>query len=96
MVKVKTGVKPRNLLIAAGLANTSEKLGLTLVITSGTDGVHMSGSKHYNGDALDVRISNLTPAELRSTLSDLTSRLSPLGFQVILEDDHIHIEYDPS
>lgn len=96
MLKVKTGVKPKNLLIMAGLANTSEKLGLTLVITSGTDGVHMSGSKHYNGDAIDVRISNLKTAELRSVLTDLTSRLGPLGCQIILEDDHIHIEYDPS
>lgn len=95
MLKVKTGVTPRNLIIAAAIANVGEILGLGMVITSGTDGIHKKGSKHYTGEALDLRISNIPPALIQKVIVNLQKRLGD-GYQVIREHDHIHIEYDPA
>lgn len=94
MIKVKSGVAPHNLIIAAGIANTAQELGLELVITSGTDSVHMKGSKHYTGDALDMRTSNLTPEQLKAVMASIQARLGK-AYQLIRETDHLHIEYDP-
>lgn len=61
-----------------------------MVITSGKDGVHGNNSLHYQGKAVDLRIWNV----LQSLVGYLQSELGP-DFEVILEKDHIHIEYDP-
>jgi hypothetical protein len=94
MLKVKSGVTPRNLVIAAAVANTAQILGLELTITSGTDGKHKRGSKHYSGEALDVRTRNLTKANVKRVVDMLAARLGR-GYDVVLETDHIHVEYDP-
>lgn len=60
-----------------------------LVITSVSDGFHMAGSLHYAGHAVDLR---------RPIVSELAQELARrLGeeFDVVLEEDHIHVEYDP-
>lgn len=69
-------------------------------ITSTTDGKHMDGSKHYNGDAIDVGIrSSATwqffPLALQQTLVKEISTLLGPDYDVVLEGDHVHIEYDP-
>lgn len=94
MIKIKDGVTPQLLVIAAALANLAEENGLLLVITSGTDGTHMVGSKHYKGEALDIRISNLTNEEISLVKIGLLTKLG-VKYDVILEKDHIHVEYDP-
>lgn len=96
MLKVKNGVKPKNLIIAAAAINAASDANLTndIVITSGTDGKHMVGSKHYIGDALDLRRSNIPSKLLDTYLTRLRGRLGG-DYDVILEIDHIHIEYDP-
>ena len=94
MLKIKSGVTPRNLVIAAAAANVAEKEGFTVVITSGTDGSHKKNSLHYTGDALDLRISNLTTEQRGKLLAGLLTRLGD-NYDVILEPDHIHVEYDP-
>jgi len=61
-----------------------------LVITSGRDGVHMEGSLHYEGKAMDIRF--------WTVLEELTKRIKAklgVGYDVLLEKDHIHIEWDP-
>jgi hypothetical protein len=68
--------------------------GYVLCVTSVCDGTHMAGNLHVSGFAVDLRIKTL-PAEMAKLLSkeirnDLTSE-----FDVVLESDHIHIEYDP-
>lgn len=93
MLKIKTGVRPKNLIIAAAIANVAEALGLTLYITSGTDGKHRVGSKHYSHEALDLRRSNIPSKLLDTVLVQLRGRLGG-DYDVILEDDHIHIEWD--
>lgn len=64
-----------------------------LVITSANDGKHMKGSKHYSGEALDLRIWNLMGDEAAVT-AELQKELGP-DYDVVLEKDHIHLEYDP-
>lgn len=94
MIKIKTGVAPRNLIIAAAIANVAEELKMTLWITSGIDGAHMVGSKHYIGEALDMRRSNLVGKE-DFVIDKIQKRLGK-NYQIILEKTHIHIEYDPN
>lgn len=95
MIKVKDGVTPRNLYIAAAIANAAWDLPYDITITSGTDGQHMVGSKHYLGAALDIRTSNF-PAkkDIEFFIQRLQTRLGK-DYQVILEADHIHAEHDP-
>jgi hypothetical protein len=61
-------------------------------ITSCIDGKHKRASKHYTGCAVDLRIWNIVDVEkaameLRQALTD--------DYDVVVESDHIHLEYDP-
>ena len=62
-----------------------------VTVTSARGGKHSYGSKHYCGYAIDLRTRNLT--NIDSIMKALKSIL--VGFDVILEVNHIHIEYDP-
>jgi len=66
-----------------------------LVITSGSDGQHMTGSLHYSDEALDLRIWDLDdPARVAA---ELQAKLGE-DFDVVFgpsHDTHIHAEYDP-
>lgn len=94
MIKIKSGVLPKSFVILAGIANTASEMGVIVTITSGTDGQHMHGSKHYTNEAVDFRRSNLTQEQLALFLPVLRTRLGE-NYQVIEETDHIHVEYDP-
>ena len=94
MLKVKRGVKPKILVIAAAAANAAWDEGWDVVITSGTDGQHMVGSKHYSSEALDLRISNIPVLDLPLYVERLRARLGH-DYDVVLESDHIHVEFDP-
>lgn len=72
----------------------SEVLGDKAVITSGIDGKHMLGSKHFVGHALDFRTRDLSPASLDLVAKAIKERLS-VDFDVILEENHLHVEWDP-
>jgi hypothetical protein len=93
LLRVKNGVTPANLIIAAAAANVAEDLKITVWITSGTDGTHMVGSKHYESAALDFRTSNLSKEEVAKFISKLKVRLGE-DYDVVLENDHIHVEKD--
>lgn len=62
-VLVKGGVTPTNLILFAAAVNAHADLRAAgtpgvprnLVLTSGDDGRHMTGSAHYEGGALDFR-----------------------------------------
>jgi hypothetical protein len=63
------------------------------VVTSANDGQHMDGSKHYDDQALDLRVWHLpdpahTARRLQRTLGE--------DYDVVYEDTHIHAEYDPA
>ncbi len=60
-----------------------------VVITSGTDGTHMPTSKHYTGEALDLRTSNMTDPVAFGV--QLGKALGP-SFRVLNEKDHLHVQ----
>jgi len=76
-------------------------------ITSAKDGKHMKGSKHNweigndkPSDALDLRTKDLTKLETEKLSEELTANLNGpkqrKPYDVVVEIDHIHIEYDPT
>ncbi len=77
--------------IACGVYN---KYGHDCILTEGTGARHSKGSQHPLGYAIDLRISNLHPEEI-TKITDLIRASLAGEYQVILETDHIHIEFDP-
>ena len=64
------------------------------MITSVCDGEHGPNSLHPKGRAFDFRIWYL-PAQTRADVANaLQARLGD-EFDVVLEHDHIHVEWDP-
>lgn len=68
-----------------------------LIITSGNDGKHVPGSKHYKNQAVDGRMTDKTEAEQELFLQ-VIAHLSPV-LKIMLFDerqlagsDHVHIE----
>ena len=69
--------------------------GLDVVVTSGTDGVHGHVSRHYCGSALDYRTRHITATGLKERIAgEAKAALGP-DYDVVLEVDHLHVEYDP-
>lgn len=89
-------ILPSDQIQAAMIAADSLSKSITqkeIVITAIFDGTHMRGSKHYEGNAFDMRRNHYTKKELDILLENLRGSLP--GFDVVLEATHIHIEYDP-
>ena len=74
-----------------GIARVYDSYGYELTITSTFDGNHGEGSLHYHHDAIDTV---KTPEFLPNIHHDIKIGLGS-DFDVVLESDHIHIEYDP-
>lgn len=68
--------------------------GKELVVTSLNDARHKHGSLHYSGSAADLRTHYFTTSELEMVYSELRASLSD-DYDVVLEGDHIHLEYQP-
>lgn len=73
--------------------------GVDAVLTSACDGDHGPGSKHRVGNATDWRTRHLPGGSVgpaaRAIAEKLRGALSD-DFDVVLESNHIHIEYDPN
>ena len=65
-----------------------------LVITSCTDGKHMKGSKHYSGYAIDIRTRHLDELEINGLIGWFKYNHDK-KYDIVVEKDHIHVEYDP-
>lgn len=106
---IKPGVKLDKLTPQAVMAwniscSVYNHYGYGCVLTSGNDGKHKEGSKHYTGNAIDLRTRHLG---LNTGLHAYTARMYPTdiarelrlalaeNYDVVLESDHIHVEYDP-
>jgi hypothetical protein len=76
------------------LAGIWASRGYTLTVTSGFEGAHIEGSLHYQGLAEDYRRYDVRPDDLPGMLAEARTRLGS-DYDVILESDHIHVEYDP-
>ena len=73
------------------------KKGVPFTITACRDGKHKVGSCHYSGDAVDIRLPSRYSPEEEIDLSVLVECREALGpnYDILLESDHIHLEYDP-
>ena len=67
--------------------------GREAIITSALDGKHGQHSFHYQGLALDLRTRDLTPYIAEKITEELQRELGN-DYDVLLEHDHIHLEYD--
>ena len=65
-----------------------------LTITSVFDGVHSVNSKHNSGNAFDIRTRHLTADYVKSIADDIRKSLTK-DYDIVIESNHIHIEYDP-
>jgi len=65
--------------------------GYDLIITSTYEGTHSPSSLHYSDEAIDVDDPPDHKEEITKKIKDSLGK----DFDVILESDHIHIEYDP-
>lgn len=67
---------------------------LPMTLTSCRDGKHGKHSHHHKGLAWDIRIWDIVAV----TDEYCTALREKLGsdYQVIIEKDHIHVEYDPA
>jgi hypothetical protein len=91
------GVRPEAVLamyVVDGIYRAAGALGV--VVTSVKDSKHMEHSLHYQGLAFDARLPSRVGAKIADV--DVARRLrEALGaqFDVVLESDHIHVEFDP-
>lgn len=63
-------------------------------VTSARGGRHSAKSRHYSGLAVDLRTRDLNESQIRQIHEGLIKALGN-DYDVILEADHFHIEYDP-
>lgn len=87
---------PKSAIIIAAAHNARLILGLQgpTYVTSMNDSMHMRGSKHYTDEAVDLRTRDLSEVDITHWASAIRARLGR-GYQVVIESDHLHIEFDP-
>jgi hypothetical protein len=86
--------------IAYSIHRTFQK-PITITALRATEGQH-DNSYHYAVNtpshlcqAVDLRTRDLEDADMRLWARSCKTALFPLGYDVILESDHLHIEYQP-
>jgi len=103
MIQIKSGVQIENLttpmMLGIKICHDVYKLytNSPMVITSGTEGYHQKNSLHPFGNAVDLRLPSSYHSVIDTHEGLVTSMSNFLGeaFDVVLEHDHIHVEYDP-
>ena len=63
-----------------------------LYITSQREGLHGDITLHYDGWAFDISFPK--HSSIQDVVAEIEEVLGP-DFDIIVESDHIHIEYDP-
>ena len=97
LINIKPGVKLNGIrpeIIVGLMAAISYHPKTTVTITSALEGKHMRSSKHYIGQAIDLRTDNIDFGEAARWRNQLAVALGR-DFDIILEEDHLHIEFDP-
>lgn len=85
------GIRPEMVLALVIADQVYERLDHELVVTSVIDGKHSRTSLHYVGAASDLRLPGGDGIVVRDRIAHC---LGP-DYDVVLEDDHIHIEWQP-
>ncbi len=99
MLKFKNGVplqglQPDMLYCLDECNAVFKSFGYDCIVTSTTDGKHMVGSKHYIGYAGDLRRRHVKDGDIELIDEKLKTELGN-DYDVVLESDHWHVEYDP-
>lgn len=99
MVRFKVGVnlkglQPQMLVALRVVEQEYDRFGYETVVTSANDSQHMKESKHYSGNALDFRTRHVIDAHLIDIIGEIKHILTPIGFDVVHEYDHLHVEHD--
>jgi hypothetical protein len=89
-----TGMRPEILLAALAAMEAYRAAGHDLMVTACVDGKHMTGSLHYAGAAIDLRTRDVAPADVQKLITQIKTCLGD-DFDVLLEVDHLHIEFQP-
>lgn len=85
------GIRPELVLALTIAQAIYEDYGYPMLITSLLDGEHMRASLHYVGAAGDLR---LPSGDVGQIVDSLRGALGD-NYDVVLETDHIHIEFQP-
>lgn len=85
------GIRPELVIAIVITGDVYESFGESLVITSVVDGQHMRASLHYVGAAFGARLPSRNPDALRQRLAEALGA----DFDVVLEETHIHVEWQP-
>ena len=96
MIAIKPGVRVEGLqpeiLLALFIAHELyREQAQALTLTCGTDGPHKVGSRHHCGQAVDLRL----PTALKEKVVEQLKNRLGAEYDVVLEENHIHVEYDP-
>ena len=89
-----SGLQPELAVAHVEISKIYSSYGVDAVITSALDSEHKLGSLHYVGLALDYRIWNVPSLVLQELFLKIKEALGS-QFDVVLEDDHIHVEFQP-
>ena len=68
--------------------------GLDCVCTSVTEGKHSKGSRHYLGQAVDIRTKHVQGTDTLKVIVQTIRRNLTDEYDVVLEPTHLHIELD--
>jgi hypothetical protein len=98
-MRLKPGVRIRGLRSEAWFAfyaadEVYKEYGAEAVMTGGLEGKHSRGSIHYSGGAIDLRTNNVNKRHWEIIRDKIKERIGA-DFDVILEKDHMHVEYQP-
>lgn len=88
------GLRPELVLAMVILDGVFVLRRAVLTITAVIDGKHSAGSLHYAGSAFDARTRDIPPAEVQEVATLARTALGA-DFDVVVEPDHLHIEYQP-
>lgn len=80
------------IIIANGIYQNHD---LDCTVTSIIDGKHSASSLHYTGCAFDLRTRNIPNTALQGRIRMELAQALGQDFDVLLEVDHIHVEYQP-
>ena len=100
MLQFKHGVDPVGAsvpltLAIVGLNDIFNHYKVDLMITSIMDGTHSSKSYHRFGMAFDFRTNSIPQETLDGIKTTFERNLGWGGWQLVYEDDHGHVEFDP-
>lgn len=92
------GIQPEILLAVMVAHSIFDSLHLPFILTSAEDSdLHKSTSLHYKGKAVDIRLPSFYNPKPNLDDAVCGSLRNALGaeYDVVLEANHIHVEYDP-